>query len=87
MTIVFTVLCVWVQIEQFHIYYIYKQANILNEQFVSAFTHENTTYISDMGQSEIPSMSNITVDWNLRGPQMADESHDQESHWKQLLQN
>jgi len=39
------------------------RANILNEQFVSAFTRENTTYIPDMGQSEIPSMSNITVDW------------------------
>ena len=26
-------------------------------------TRENTTYIPDMGQSEIPSMSNCTVDW------------------------
>ena len=39
------------------------RANILNEQFVSAFTRENITYIPDMGQSETPSMSNITVDW------------------------
>ena len=39
------------------------RANILNQQFVSALTRENTTYIPDMGQSETPSMSNITVDW------------------------
>ncbi|XP_052786170.1 uncharacterized protein LOC128221604 [Mya arenaria] len=39
------------------------RANILNDQFVSAFTRENTTNIPDMGQSGLPSMPNISVDW------------------------
>ncbi|XP_052809231.1 uncharacterized protein LOC128237685 [Mya arenaria] len=39
------------------------RANILNDQFVSAFTRENTTNIPYMGQSGIPSMPNILVDW------------------------
>ena len=33
------------------------------EQFVSAFTHEDTTNIPDMGQRNIESMPNIAVDW------------------------
>ena len=71
------------------------RANILNEQFVSAFTRENTTYIPDMGQSEIPSMSNITVDWkgfhtlmmNLKTKKTTGQTRFQPSSWKQLLQN
>ena len=40
-----------------------SRANILNEQFKSAFTAENTSSIPDPGQSSIPSMPHITVDW------------------------
>ena len=39
------------------------RANILNDQFVSAFTQEDTTNIPDMGQRNIESMPNIAVVW------------------------
>ena len=39
------------------------RANILNDQFVSVFTKENTTNIPNMGHSTTPSMPDIIIDW------------------------
>lgn len=39
------------------------RANILNEQFKSVFTQEDLSSIPDTGQSSIPTMQDIKVDW------------------------
>jgi len=39
------------------------KANILNDQFVSVFTDEDTTNMPDKGPSDIPSMDDIIVNW------------------------
>ena len=40
-----------------------SKANILNEQFVSVFTKEDTSSLPDKGPSPYPSMPNIEVNW------------------------
>ena len=39
------------------------RANILNEQFKSVFTREDLSNIPDTGESDIPAMHNIKIDW------------------------
>ena len=41
------------------------RANILNEQFKSVFTREDNSSIPDTGDSDIPSMPDIKVDWKI----------------------
>ena len=40
-----------------------SKANILNDQFVSVFTKEDTSSLPDKGPSPYPSMPNIKVNW------------------------
>ena len=40
-----------------------SKAKILNEQFVSVFTKEDTSSLPDKGPSPYPSMPNIEVNW------------------------
>ena len=45
-----------------------NKAEILNNQFKSAYTQEDTTKLPDLGESSIPSMPHITIK-RERGPQ------------------
>ena len=45
-----------------------NKAEILNNQFKSAYTQEDTTKLPDLGESLIPSMPHITIK-RERGPQ------------------